>query len=163
MAIKKIGQWEKVAYLVGHMGAEMKKAQLMSLKRFGLKAEGNAKSHMSKQDLGWTALKPATISAKIRKGYSENILIATSSYFQSITSWVDEAEMKTHVGVKKGAKGKDGEVLEDIAAVHEYGSRSGGIPARPLWRPVFAETLEWFKTSDSRPGIIFMNNIKKYL
>lgn len=163
MAIRRIGDWEKTAYLITHMAEEMKKAQLLALKRFGLKAEGNAKSHMSKQDLGWVALRPATISAKLRKGYSENILIATSSYFQSITSWVDEAEMKTHVGVKKGAKGRNGELIEDIAAVHEYGSRSGGIPARPLWTPVFAETLEWFKTSDSRPAIIFMNNIKKYL
>ena len=70
--------------------------------------------------------------------------------------------MIAYAGVKKTAKGKDGEEIADVAATHEFGSRSGGIPARPLWQPVFAETMDWFESSDSRPSIIFMKNIKKY-
>lgn len=162
MAMQRIGDWEKVAYLISHLGEEMKKAQLQAMQRWGLKAEALAKKHIQAQDLGWTPLKPSTISAKIRKGYSENILVATSSYFQSITSWVDKDKMIAYAGVKKTAKGKDGEEIADVAATHEFGSRSGGIHARPLWQPVFAETMDWFESSDSRPSIIFMKNIKKY-
>lgn len=162
MAIRRIGDWEKVARLISNLEEEMKKAQIQSLKRWGLKAEALAKKHISTQDLSWTPLKPSTISAKIRKGYSENILVATSSYFQSITSWVDISTMSSYAGVKKTAKGKDGEVVADIAATHEFGSKDGGIPARPLWQPVFSETMDWFEKSDSRPSVIFLNNIKKY-
>ena len=85
MGTRKIGDWNKVHALIGNLAEEMYKAREMSLQRWGLKAEGIAKSHISKQDLGWEALKPETIASKVRKGQSENILVASSSYFQSIT------------------------------------------------------------------------------
>lgn len=162
MAVRKTGDWGKVALLIGNLSKEMRHASVTSLRQFGLKAEGTAKKHMSNQDLGWAALKPATLAAKLRNGQSENILIATSSYFQSITSWVDEKDMTAYAGVKKLAKNSEGDVIADIAAVHEYGSQSGIIPARPLWHPTFGETVKWFLTSNSRPDIIFLRNIKKY-
>lgn len=162
MAIQRVGEWERVASLIDNLELEMQKARVQSIKQWVLKAEGLAKKHIRSQDLGWAALKPATISAKIRKGYSENVLVATSSYFQSITSWVDISTMTGYAGVKKTAKGPNGEEIADIAATHEFGSIAGGIPARPLWQPVFKETMEWYEKSASRPAIIFMNNIKKY-
>ena len=162
MSLRRVGDWEKVANAISHIGEEMKNAQIMAMRRWALKAEGLAKKHIRSQDLKWKALEAATISAKVRKGHSENILVATSSYFQSITSWVDTVEMKAYAGVKKQAKDADGNIIADIAATHEFGSKDGNIPARPLWQPVFAETMNWFKSSDSRPAIIFKNNMKKY-
>lgn len=163
MALRRIGEWSKVANLISHLGAEMERAQIQALQQWGLKAEGLAKKHISSQDLSWAKLKPATISKKIREGHSENILVETSSYFQSITSWVDKQDKIVYAGVKKTAKGKNGEVIADIAATHEFGSDAANIPARPLWQPVFAETIQWFAGSDSRPAIIFSRNIKKYM
>ncbi len=162
MSIKKTGDWTKVGFVIANLAVEMNKARQICLKRWALKAEGLALGHMSKQDLGWVSLNPKTLAAKIRKGHSENILIATSSYFQSITSWVDESQGIAYAGVKKQAKSSDGEVLADIAKTHEYGSDAANIPARPLWQPVFTETMAWLKTSGNNPAQIFMKNIKKY-
>lgn len=160
MAVKKIGDWGKTKRLVVNLAPELRKSRELSLKRFGLKAEGTAKKHMSAQDLGWAPLKIATIAAKLRKGLSENILIATSSYFQSITSYVIDDTV--YVGVKKTAVGSDGKTIHDIAALHEYGSISGTIPARPLWKPTLDETLIWHGKNNT-PESIFMKRIKKYL
>jgi len=158
----KVGDWSKIGLLINNLPMELEKAQITALKHWGLKAEGLAKKHISMQDLGWKPLKPSTIATKIRAGHSENILVATSSYFQSITSWVDKSEMKSYAGVKKTAKDADGNVIADIAAVHEFGSVAGNIPKRELWHPTFKETMEWFMDSNSRPAIIFSKNIKKY-
>lgn len=160
--MKKIGEWNKVKNLIGNLAYEMKKAQIISLKQWSLKAEGIAKGHMSSQDLGWTDLQPSTLANKVRKGLSSNILIATSDYFQSITSWVDEGEYTAYAGVDKKARNAEGEVIADIAAAHEFGVDSINLPDRPLWRPTFAEVMKWYKQSDSRPDIIFVKNIKKY-
>lgn len=158
--MRKVGDWAKVGAVIANLGMEMERARSLSLKRWGLKAEGLAKKHMSSQDLGWTALKAATISAKIRKGQSENILIATSDYFQAITSWADKE--RAYAGVKKQITNAEGEVIADIAAIHEFGYEAGGIPARPLWQPVYEETMKWFLASDSTPIRIFAKNIQKY-
>ena len=166
MAFKKIGSgspddpWSNVAAAIANIGLEMEKAKGIALKQWGLHAEALAKKHMSTQDMGWEELKPATLAAKIRKGQSENILIATSDYFQAITSWTDKEA--AYAGVKKGVKDREGNVIADIAAVHEYGSKSGEIPARPLWQPVYKETMEWFVKSDMTPVRIFARNMKKY-
>ena len=109
------------------------------MKRWGLKAERIAKLHISKQDLNWRALKPKYKASKIMAKLSQNILVATSSYFGSITSYVEDET--AYAGVKKEAKNKEGDVLADIAKVHEYGSETMQIPARPLWKPTFEETI----------------------
>ena len=139
--VDRVGDWAGVANMVAHLTEEMNKAKELSLKRWGLKAERVSKMHISSQDLGWKPLTPAYKATKIRKGLSENILVATSSYFQSITSFVEGDTV--YAGVKKEVKNKDGEVIADIAKLHEYGSQSGQIPARPLWQPTFSEVIEW--------------------
>lgn len=161
MGIRRTGNWRGVASLVDNLEKECKIAVDTSLKRFALKAEGTAKKHMRDQDLNWAPLKPATLAAKIRKGYSEKTLIRTSSYFQSITSWVDKSSDTAYVGVKKDAKEKDGRHIHKIARIHEFGSMSGNIPARPLWEPTMEETIEWHKKKNN-PADIFLRNIRKY-
>lgn len=160
-SFSKIGDWDKIKRITGALAKEMENARKISLKRWGLKAEGLAKTHISKQDLNWKPLEPETIAQKIRKGYSENILVATSSYFQSITSWSDGES--AYAGVKKTAKDTEGNVIADIAAIHEFGSKSGKIPARPLWKPTLDETMEWFDKKENQPTAIFMQLISKYL
>ena len=70
MALQKIGDWGKVKNLIGHLAQEMEKAKQISLKRWGLKAEGIAKSHISNQDLDWAELNTEYLAQKIRKGLS---------------------------------------------------------------------------------------------
>ena len=137
MGVKKVGDWTKVEKLIGNLAKEMLDAREKSLKLWGLKAEALAKTHMSTQDLGWKPLKPKTVARKARKGQSTNILIATSDYFQAISSWTIEGTVL--VGVTKTEKNGDGDVIADIARIHEFGG--GNIPARPLWQPVFDETI----------------------
>lgn len=156
MGMKKSGQWPKVKSLCGNLSKEMEKAQKQSLMRWGLKAEALAKGHMNAQDLGWRPLKPETIKRKVRKGYSENILIMTSTYFQNITTFVKGET--AFAGVKRGSKHTGGGDLTSIAAVHEYGSNK--VPARPLWRPVFKETMEWFRKGGNNPADILIKNLE---
>ena len=159
--IERTGDWERVTSLVANIQKEMKKAQDVALKRWGLFAERTAIMHISKQDLGWAPLEAGTISAKVRAGYSENILVRTSTYFQSITSYVKDDV--SYAGVKKTALYKGGVEVANIAAIHEFGSDSANIPARPLWKPTFDETLQAIKTkNDFNPTLIFLKNIKKY-
>lgn len=159
--MKKMGDWKKVSQLIGNLSHEMEKAKETSLKRWALKAEGTAKKHMSMQDLNWQALKLKTIAAKQKRGESTATLIATSDYFQAITSWVQEGT--AYAGVRKQVRNVDGEIIADIARVHEYGRIDGRIPARPLWQPTFKETLGWFSSSESTPIKIFEKSIQKYL
>lgn len=159
MGVTRIGDWDRVEGLIGNIGREMIEARDISLKRWGLKAEQIAVRHISKQDLAWKELKPATLAEKIRKGFSENILVRTSTYFQSITSWA--IGNSVYAGIHQKAVSKDGEVLADIAATHEYGSRSGNIPARPLWKPTFDETMQWYMSGENQPQAIFLKNIRR--
>ena len=106
-------------------------------------------------------MKAKTIEAKIKKGESENILVATSTYFQSITSYVKGNT--AYAGVKREARytGKDGsEEIAKIAAIHEYGSESGNIPKRELWKPSLEETLQW-TVDNNNPVKIFLDRIKR--
>ena len=155
----KVGDWRKVTASTKMLKREMEIARMMSLKRFGLKAEAIAKGHISRQDLGWAPLDPKYLAKKIKKGLSNNILIATSSYFQSITSYVilDTA----YIGVKKQIRHDDGSFIADIAKLHEYGSDTAGIPARPLWKPTLNEVLIWH-VKKNLPARYFKINMRKY-
>jgi hypothetical protein len=158
MSLKRVGDWKKAQNIIGALSHEMVEARNILLKRFGLYAEGQAKKHMSAQDLGWKPLKAETIKRKIRRGESENILIATSDYFQAITSWQDESKGEVYIGVTKEKKNSEGEVIADIAAIHEFGL--GGMPKRELWHPVFKESKVWVNKKENRPEEIFMKLIK---
>jgi len=157
MGFRRAGDWDRAANLIGNVGAEMLIARNKFLKQWGLKAERIAVTHMSKQDLNWVALAASTLAEKIRKGFSENILIRTSTYFQSITSW--HIGNTVYAGVRKEVKDDDGNIVADIAATHEYGSRSGKIPARPLWQPTFKETQDW--AANNSPEKMFLNTIRQ--
>lgn len=141
MGASKFGQWKRARIVAATMGPRINKAAALYSVRIGSKAEGIAKKHMRNQDLGWEALAPSTLAQKARKGLSGNILIATSSYFQSITSF--SKDLTAFVGVRRTARNKDGEILANIAKIHEFGSRN--IPKRPLWGPTMKEMREFIK------------------
>ncbi len=160
--MQKTGDWNRVAKLIGAFKQEWERSKIQSLKLWSLKAEGTAKKHISAQDLGWQDLKPKTIARKIVRGYSENILVQSSDYFQAITSWVNSVEGQAFAGVKTSAVNSEGEDIWTIAQVLEFGNKSATIVERPLWRPTFDETLKWFEKSEARPDVLFLKNMRKY-
>lgn len=111
--------------------------------------ERTVKRHLRNQDLGWKELSPAYSKRKRRTGagkgggrrLSEKTLIATGTLLRSITSEMTGIN-EGAVGVLRSSRYTDGERIANIAAVHEYGSRDGRIPARPLWDPTAKETSD---------------------
>lgn len=165
MKASKIGNWDTVTRMVRGLEADMLQASHSCLTKWCLKAEATAKLHMSAQDLNWTPLNPDYLQDKIRQGLSENTLIATSDYFQAITSYVSPMARGNNptgwAGVKKAVLNADGEVIADIAKVHEYGSRVRNIPARPLWQPTYAETVSWIGATKSvQPTQVFKQLVR---
>ncbi len=138
MPLEKTGDWDVVGLLTANLSKEMKASQRIALKKVALKMEGTAKKHMARQDLGWEALKPSTIAQKARKGLSNKILIATSTYFQSIKSWVKGNT--AYAGVNRKTTTEDGKVLADIAKIHEFSKTT----KRPLWKPTFVDAMRWY-------------------
>lgn len=157
--IEKVGEWDRVRLAIMMLKKEAQKSKSISLKRTGLFAEGEAKKHVSRQDLNWKPLNKEYLRRKKKRGLSNKILVATSTYFQSITSFVD---MDTaYAGVRRVSRYKDGKSVANIAKIHEYGSKERNIPARPLWRPTFhAARKYWFEKANA--ALIFKTRMKKY-
>lgn len=139
--MRKIGDWNKVRKVIGGLKHNMELAQQLTLKLFALQAESIAKKHLSNQDLNWAMLEPDYVAQKIRKGQSDKILIATSTYFQAITSYVQHDT--AYAGVKRGVTNEEGKEVANIAAIHEFGSMVRVIVPRPLWKPTYEATYEW--------------------
>ncbi len=156
--IHKIGQWDKVRFLINNLKRECLLAQRLSLERFGLKVEEIATGHINKQDLPWHPLNADYLKQKIEEGGSELILVDTSSYFQGITSYVRASVV--YAGVKKSTINKDDELVSDYARLLEFGSKSQNLPERPLWRPSLKEAVLWH-VKLNEPEKILTNNLKR--
>lgn len=157
------GPWEAVTKLLKDVDKVMAEASLEAARKSGLMAESIAKKKLGGQTENWAPLQERTKKRKEKKGQSDAILIATSQYFQTITTW-DDGKKRVLVGVKRTARTREGEPLAEVAAVHEYGSRIRNIPARPLWGPTVKELAiqlrrrsllaEAFKKRAARYGVL---------
>lgn len=165
LTIRKIGNWSAFNRMAVNLNKDLHEARVICLKRWALKAEGTAKKHLSTQDLArgfWKPLAIYTIQKRLAQGYGTDTLVETSTYLQSITSWVDTGT--AYVGVKRGVvytKGDSpGQQLSNIAKIQEFGSMTANIPARPLWQPTFTETMQWH-VKMNKPGMVFLEIIRK--
>lgn len=174
MSFTKTGDWAKASKVFKDLERKGKVAARKTLMQVGLKGEQIVVDHLQKQDLGWQALSPRyrlekmkTTSKKVRKtkkglddkrykkgNVSEKILIRTSTYFSSITTFTKDSI--AYVGVPKGkvyesAEGKRIEIA-NIAAVHEFGSAARNIPARPLFKPSREELKRWCSNNPQLAG-----------
>ena len=95
--------------------------------------------------LGWQKLADSTLSRKEKKNskYPTSILRMTGLYYRSITQWTDSSTGAKFLGVKPRTyypkEGASGLTVLQVANIHEAGSESRNIPARPLWRPTFKQ------------------------
>lgn len=131
----KFGDWDLVRNMTMKMGATIDQSLKQSLMQITSRAEMMAVRFLADQSLSWQPLSKRYLDQKERKNQSNKILIATSTYFQSVTSKV--SGNVGFAGVLKKERDKDGNVIADIAAVHEYGSIGRNIPPRRLWIVVF--------------------------
>lgn len=142
--IKKVGDWNLMDRLTNVMKHDIGDTLETEMKQIGLEGEAKAVSHIKNQDLSWKPYKDNKYSeSKSRRGLSDKMLVATSDYFNAITSWAKG--LSAYSGVRRRVKNRDGDYIDVIAAVQEYGSKKGGVEARPLWRPVYKEMLSWIK------------------
>jgi len=138
------GNWDRVIRKFQTLQRDMEQALCEATIEAANLVEGTVIGHLKNQDLGWQPLTEAYLKRKKsgkKRGsrrLSGKTLIATRTYFQSITSEVDG--MQGFVGVKRGvAREADGTDVFNIAMVHEHGSSDGRIPARELWAPTILE------------------------
>lgn len=91
-------------------------------------------------------LKPVTLARKRRAGVDLRVMIATHTYVDSIRVFrtlnrtaPKGARFRIGFHPKKRARDYEGRItdilLSDVAMIHEHGSVSASIPARPHWGP----------------------------
>jgi hypothetical protein len=154
MSIEKIGDWEVIRRMVENLSPDLNDVARKTLVKVGMKAEQIAVKHIQNQDLNWTANIRYT-RWKARSGYSNKILVKTSTYLQSITSWPSQTGKTVYAGVRKTVR-VEGVLLADIAKALEYGTRT--MAAKPLWRPTYQETGQWVRESN-----IFAKEVSEFL
>lgn len=159
--LEKFGNWNLAGNLINNLQNDIENANKITLQRISIFARDKAVGYMQQQNLGWQPLSEAYKEIKIRDGKSNKILIATSSYFQSITAWVWNNNVAI-AGVKKTVTNEEGEIIANIAKVHEYGSTVRNIPARPLWKPVYNATVKWIRTEQLFTKVFLERNKRKY-
>ncbi len=168
MSASKFGNWNGVQKLTADLFKHSDAATKKSAAVFGLIAEKFAKDHIANQDLNWPPLSEKYAAQKARDGYSDFIMVRTSTYMQSITSWNEE--YVGYAGVKRGVyydtENGDTEEICNIAKLHEYGTDEAGknrditIPARPLWGPTLREAMEKWSAGHS-PVHYFQKSVKE--
>jgi phage gpG-like protein len=134
----KIGDWNRVEKMLASFGSRFQQNIQQATDRSGRILEAAMVSRIEQQKLS-PPLKPKYKRWKIGKGYSEQILVMTGTLMQNIRyhrhNW-----SSGFVGVLRNVKHSSGPSLVNIAAVHEYGTRDGRVPARPYMAPALKES-----------------------
>ena len=141
------GNWTGVTRKLENFQQELTDNMREATAQSAALVEGTVLGHLKNQDLPWQSLSPAYLKRKLTvKGrgsrrLSEKILIATGTYFQSITTHLTDQGLKAFVGVKRGvSREKNGTDIVNIARIHESDEPRSKIPRRSLWEPTFIET-----------------------
>ncbi len=96
-------------------------------------------------------LKANTLSRKKRKGLDERVMIATSTYVNSInvyTRVLSRRSRSWNIGFHPRKRARDENfkitdiLLSDLAMIQEKGSNKAAIPARPHWGPNLKDMKE---------------------
>ena len=116
--------------------------------------------HIENQDFNWKELSPDYLKYKQEKGLFEKIWKSTGLLKESIE--VFKTEQGTwFAGIQGNAKYPDGTSIPMVALVHEFGSPSRGIPARPLFRrtrQVMLKNINKFVRTENKKHIKYLVN-----
>lgn len=133
MSVEKTGDWAKFEAMLARAGREFK-ANVQK----ATNDNGNMLQNAIRNRISAGQVQPATGEKhrrwKERHGFSTTTLLQTGSLVNAI-KYDRKGWNEGFVGVNRNAVGKDGQSLVSLAAVHEYGSESRNIPARPYIKP----------------------------
>lgn len=135
----KFGDWQRLEHVMRELSSPRRlDAHLLeATTKNAIEAQRSIVLGIRQQWPDWQPLAPSTVKARLRKGHKSpagiKMLMDTGQLLNAITYHVYDG-LRAAVGVVKGAKRKDGGDLVNVAAVHEYGSVDGRIPARPYLR-----------------------------
>ncbi len=135
------GDWNGLLRQLQGLPKQMTKHLREAVQGAAFYVESVAVEHLRDQDLPWEPLTERYLRWKLKRGYSEKILLRTGTYLRAIA--VEEAPggLGAFVGVRRGvARDREGQDVVDIAGFHEQGTRH--LPARPLWEPTYQETRQ---------------------
>lgn len=145
MSSQLTGNWKafrKLSKNLGQSRSAIVEGAKLGLRQAALKVEARLVLHVQKQDLPWKPLSPAYKRYKQKKGLSTQILIATSTLLNSITSEVRGGGTSAFVGVLRKTAKKKGQDQVLIGQVMEFGSKKRNIPPRPLFKPTLEESTQ---------------------
>jgi len=132
--VKLFGPWKKVTQLLESLPQHIKASSTSAQRSVAQKYVTRVKSHIKNQDIpGWTPLSNRYADYKMAKYGTEDILIATWDYYDSIKIWRQGGIY--HAGIPKGISypGNHGIEISRVAAIHEAWVNVPGRPHRPLW------------------------------
>lgn len=133
MGIEKTGDWDKLNRMLSQVGGKLKTNVRRATKQNAEDLIQAVSKAFDRQGPGWKSLKPGYAKAKARKGGHPGILDDTGSMRGKGLSGGVIDWNEGYVSVLRNVPGKGSMV--NIAAVHEFGSRNGRIPARPFLMP----------------------------
>lgn len=139
MTIRLTGDWNKAETLLATAEARLQRASDKALMREANYLRREIVLGIRSQAPGGKRFKPlaeATLRARRARGFTgTKALIVTGDLRNSIK--VTKLGKIVFVGILRTVRGRGGQELVNIGAVHEFGSRDGRIPARPFLRPEF--------------------------
>jgi len=140
MSVKRVGEWNKAARILGKGPARirvaMDRAVLQEAQLFRKKVVEGFRTQ-SPGGKAFKPLAPATIQARKFKGFrGSKALNVTGSLRNSITvqKKTTVAGVEAFIGVLRTARARDGKKLVNIAEVHEFGSKPIVIKVTPAMR-----------------------------
>ena len=126
---KMTGNWSVAQSELKNLAPRVRSAGAGAQRKIAQKIARLAKEHIMAQDLNW--------APKSRESSNSRVLYDSGAYYHSIRSW--KQGNTYYSGVPLGAVNHKGTPIILYALTHEFGSSARGIPARPLWRPVYKE------------------------
>jgi phage gpG-like protein len=138
--IQKFGDWARVERMLAQAGRKLQREVGRATDRNGRLLEAAMVNRIESQQLS-PGLSEKYKAWKAKHGYSEQILILTGTLIASIRYHKKDWQ-GGFVGVLRNvmSKGKKPVPLVNIAAVHEFGTSDGRVPARPYMAPAAVES-----------------------
>lgn len=133
MTNKITGDWKRSMRSLKRAGNAFAAELDKELARQALEAEGKMIDRIDSQPAEWPELAESTLSKKEQENLSEEMLRATNTMFENITS--RRIKPLTHGA---GTNRREDE-FDEIPLVMEYGTKDGRVKERPVARPVAEE------------------------
>jgi len=133
----KYGDWEQLELWSQMMKqAKYRRRFESDMRALGRAIADKVRAHIRQQDLSWPPLSAVTVA---KKGF-KTIYVETSDYYNKINAQLKTGRpgggMELTVSVR-GRHPSSGMKMQTLGEMLEYGTTK--MPARPLWRPTFAE------------------------